>query len=150
MNPVDFIFQEGITAAKVLSSKVDVGKLRVIVAEETMILKHAVTFTQAQSILYFTSSENPSENEDLVMRTLKEHREETTARSPFDLAPFLPDLVDNLRTHVQENSDGLSTIFSKSGKFTQLLLSVFTNLTNVIAIPGVITSICRVAGKCSP
>ena len=115
VNPVDFVLQEGNVAAKLLSTKIDVGKQKAIISDEYMTLKHAVSFNQAQSILYFTLSDNSAENEDLVMKSLKEHREESTIKNPFQLAPFLPDLVSNLRTHVQSVEDGMETLFIGSG-----------------------------------
>ena len=117
VNPVDFVLQEGNVAAKLLSGKVDTGKQKAIISEELMIIKHALKFSQAQSILYFTSSENSSENEDLIMKALKDHREDTSLKNPFQLSPFLPDLVSNLRVHVQHSEDGMQEIFIGSGLF---------------------------------
>ena len=90
-------------AAKLLVGKVDVGKRKAIISDEYATLKHAVSFNQVQSILYFTLADNSAENEDLVMRVLKEYREDQVLiKNPFQLAPFLPDLVSSLRSHTQD------------------------------------------------
>eukprot|EP00794_Sanderia_malayensis_P007536 gene7536-8373_t len=104
VNPVDFVLQEGNTvAAKLLSSKLDAAKHKTIISDECMILRHALKFTHVQSVLYFTSSDSAVENDELVMKILKEHREEATSKSPFQLAHFLPDLVASLRKQIQSD-----------------------------------------------
>lgn len=112
VNPVDFVLQEGNVAAKLLVGKIDIGKQKAIISDEQMTLKHAFTFNQAQSILYFTLSSNSAENEDLVMQALKEYREEPVVKNPFQMAPFLPDLVSDLRSHIRDAEDQMATIFS--------------------------------------
>ena len=116
MNPVDFILQEGNVAAKLLSSTIDVGKQRAIVTDEYMTLKHSFTFSHVQSILYFTLSDKSTENEGLVMRALNEHRQDESAmKNPFQLTPFLPDLVSKLRAHLQNADGGEETLSMGSG-----------------------------------
>ena len=112
VNPVDFVLQEGNVAAKLLIGKIDVGKQKAIISDEHMTLKHAFTFSQTQSILYFTLSSNSAENEDLVMQVLREYREQPLVKNPFQMAPFLPDLVSDLRSHVRDAEDQMETIFN--------------------------------------
>ncbi len=117
VSPVDFVLQEGNVAAKLLTSKIDAGKQKAIISEESIILRQALKFTQVQSVLYFTSSDVAAENEDLVMRILKEHREETTSKSPFQLSHFLPDLVSSLRKQIEDNNDAMNTGYLEISKW---------------------------------
>ena len=116
MNAVDHILQEGHTSAKLLSGKVDAGKLKAIVSEEAMVLKQAMKFSHVQSIVYYTSSCNSTENEILVMKVLKEHREDHSIRSPFEMASFLPDLVLKLKNEIEDSKGGSETGYNSTGK----------------------------------
>lgn len=113
VNPVDFVLQEGNDAAKLLVGKIDVGRQKAIISDESMILKHAFTYTHVQQILYYTLSVNSAENEGLVMSVLKEHREQPTVKNPFQMETFLPDLVSNLRSHIKEAEGGTGSLFAR-------------------------------------
>ena len=115
VNPVDFVLQEGHTAAKLLSGKIDVGKQKAIINEEYMILKQAIKYSQVQSVVYFTSSDYPGENEDLVARVLNEYRAEANHKSPFLLTEFLPDLVASLKSHAHGTPEEIPTALIGSG-----------------------------------
>ncbi len=125
VNPVDFVLQEGNMAAKLLTGKIDANKQKSIISYEHMILRQAMKFTQVQSVLYFTSSDKPAENEDLVMRSLKEYREEVSSKSPFQISPFLPDLVSSLKRQIESNDNGMQTACMESSKSCILFLFLY-------------------------
>merc|ERR1719494_119552 len=116
VNPVDFILHEGVESSTVLSSPVTSKQMQKIIEEQMETLRHAMKFTSCQYVVYATHSVHEAENEKLVKKVISEQPEDIGKSTPYELAPFLQELVNELRSSVELNTSDREEQDLVSGK----------------------------------